>query len=433
MWTNPVSPTSGTVITVAWATSNVVDPLMALRTLTGGADPPASGYVVVSDSTTGTSWQKVPDDALADPKVSKTGDTMSGNLSVPNVTVGNTLTSVIAVITNYMTIAGTLSVGGAFSAISAVIAGTINATAMVLTGAFQAAAATITGGLSAGTITSPGTITGATLASNGNVTAVGVVNSGTSMSVGTTITIGTNAQVNGVMNAGLLTQSGVAASLTGHTHATSTDAATLGGRSPGNASNNIPINNGVENVNLVAQSATHASSADSATTAATATNATTAANASALGGVAPGGYALIADRVPPGLVASFRSAGEIPSGWTRESALDGRIMVGGGVTFGVTFTEPNSYGGNWTPAVGVSVADGLTVGNGSLGVSSIGATGSVSAGVDPVGGGTVASTLHTHPAPTLTGAVARGGSVAIAGTSTAWVPPCKAYVFARRG
>lgn len=62
----PSDPVAGTVITVAYAVSNILDPIRWLRLLTGNADPPGSAYVVVSTSTSGTSWQKVPTDAIAD-------------------------------------------------------------------------------------------------------------------------------------------------------------------------------------------------------------------------------------------------------------------------------------------------------------------------------------------------------------------------------
>ena len=47
-WNTPVSPVAGTVITVAWATSNVVQPVTWLRLMTGNADPPGTAFVVKS-------------------------------------------------------------------------------------------------------------------------------------------------------------------------------------------------------------------------------------------------------------------------------------------------------------------------------------------------------------------------------------------------
>jgi hypothetical protein len=56
-WTNPVAGVAGTVITEAWSTANVVNPLMHLRALTGGADPSGSGQIIVSTSTSAATWQ----------------------------------------------------------------------------------------------------------------------------------------------------------------------------------------------------------------------------------------------------------------------------------------------------------------------------------------------------------------------------------------
>ena len=60
----PTDPVAGTVITVAYAVANILDPIRWLRQLTGNADPPGSNYVVVSSSTTGTAWSKIPTDAI---------------------------------------------------------------------------------------------------------------------------------------------------------------------------------------------------------------------------------------------------------------------------------------------------------------------------------------------------------------------------------
>lgn len=68
-WPSLVSPTAGTVITVAWANTQVITPLQWLRILTGNADPPGANYVVVSTSGSASSWQKVPTDAIADAAV----------------------------------------------------------------------------------------------------------------------------------------------------------------------------------------------------------------------------------------------------------------------------------------------------------------------------------------------------------------------------
>jgi hypothetical protein len=90
-WTPPSDPVTSTVITVAYAVANLLTQIRWLRLMTGNADPPGSSYVVVADSTVGTSWRKVPADALAAgavtthlgyTPVNRAGDVMTGTLSV---------------------------------------------------------------------------------------------------------------------------------------------------------------------------------------------------------------------------------------------------------------------------------------------------------------------------------------------------------------
>lgn len=61
----PTDPVGGTVITVAYAVANLLDPIRWLRALTGGADPPGTNYVVRSTSTSATEWSKVTSDMIA--------------------------------------------------------------------------------------------------------------------------------------------------------------------------------------------------------------------------------------------------------------------------------------------------------------------------------------------------------------------------------
>src|SRR5262252_608474 len=84
-WTNPVDPVTNTVITVAYAISNLTGPLRWLRLMTGNADPPASNYLVTSDSAGATSWKTglaAIQAVLGYAPVSKAGDVMSGDLTV---------------------------------------------------------------------------------------------------------------------------------------------------------------------------------------------------------------------------------------------------------------------------------------------------------------------------------------------------------------
>jgi hypothetical protein len=97
MYGSPADPVALTVITVAWQVANVMTPLRWLRLMTGNADPPGANYVVVSDSTTGTAWKKIPADALAAGVVAanlgyvpanKAGDVFSGDVSALGFAAG---------------------------------------------------------------------------------------------------------------------------------------------------------------------------------------------------------------------------------------------------------------------------------------------------------------------------------------------------------
>lgn len=88
-WTSPVQPISGTVITVAWATSTIVDNLNWLRALTGGADPPAANRIIRSTSTSATTWDQVTTDCIANSAV--TNDKIAGDTITESKLVNGTI------------------------------------------------------------------------------------------------------------------------------------------------------------------------------------------------------------------------------------------------------------------------------------------------------------------------------------------------------
>src|SRR5678816_2836518 len=52
--------------------------------------------------------------------------------------------------------------------------------------------------------------------------------------------------------------------------------------------------------------------------------------------------------VPAHLIAGFEHNSDIPAGWSRYTPMDGRLAVGAGSSFSVTFNEGNSYGSSWS-------------------------------------------------------------------------------------
>lgn len=81
----PSDPVGGTVITVAYAVANLLNPIRALRAFTGGTDPPGSNYVVTSDSVSATTWKQLVDTSLL--------STWKVNAATPNV---STFASLVA-------------------------------------------------------------------------------------------------------------------------------------------------------------------------------------------------------------------------------------------------------------------------------------------------------------------------------------------------
>lgn len=96
----PVVPVSGTVITVAWATSSVVDPINWLYVLTGGADPPAANRMVRSTSTTATIWGQVIADCIGDAQITDIKMALQ-KVNRSNTIVSNFTAAAIAQLTDF--------------------------------------------------------------------------------------------------------------------------------------------------------------------------------------------------------------------------------------------------------------------------------------------------------------------------------------------
>lgn len=132
--------------------------------------------------------------------------------------------------------------------------------------------------------------------------------------------------------------------------------------------------------------------------------------------------------VPSGLIAAFPTAAQIPAGWARYSSLDGRVPVGAGTTFGVTYTENTASGSSWSHQ---HTGPSHTHGAAALGIA--GNTGGPS-GTNTTGstGNTSADGSHTHGV----------GSMDVTGTTdadgtgntgnTAWLIPNYTIVFAQK-
>lgn len=134
--------------------------------------------------------------------------------------------------------------------------------------------------------------------------------------------------------------------------------------------------------------------------------------------------------VPSGLIAAFASAGAIASGWVRYTAADGRLLVGAGTLFSVTWTEGTTYGSAWSHSHATSWSSHNHSGA-SLGVT--GTTGNNSASGQSAGTGTSrADDPHTHGSGSLdvSGNTDNAGG---GGTSAdTWTIPSLAVVWSQK-
>ena len=146
--------------------------------------------------------------------------------------------------------------------------------------------------------------------------------------------------------------------------------------------------------------------------------------------------------IPSGLGFWVRKAADIPSGFTRDTSLDGLIPIGAGTTFSQTFTEETSYGSSWQHL--------HSVGSQSVSVSSVTVTGSAVGGpgdstggpssvngLATAGGVTLPVENHTHSLNGVSLAVSASGtgSGATAGGNsgnTTWLPPMRAVGWGRK-
>jgi hypothetical protein len=113
-------------------------------------------------------------------------------------------------------------------------------------------------------------------------------------------------------------------------------------------------------------------------------------NAQYLNGQLGSYYGRATNEVPPSLNAFFWSAGFIPGGtWARNTSADGRVIVGAGATFTVTFNENAQSGGSWSHD---------HVGDDHTHIITGSATASVGAQAGAQGGGLNLDALgHVHP------------------------------------
>lgn len=319
-WPSLVPPVAGTVITVAREVAMNNDPLAWLRLLTGNADPPGPHYVVVATGSAATAWAKVSADELGPgaavgnlgyAPVNRAGDQMNGALAIANAagSPDGTLYFGPRGGTTYMGKSGArLYIAGAVVEIQ---------NALAVTG----------GGLSV---------------TNGNVNVTGdavIARAAPASNQGVVVLGGHVLQWDGtrlLIDGHVLWHDGNDGSGSG------LDADFLRGMAPGNAPGNIPMNNSAVNEGLIARRAENVAGLTPTPT--PTPNSIPIANASGL---------LDAWVTPAALPAGFGSwaptAAEIPAGFARYTAANGRLLAqAGSAVSGVTFGEGANGGTAWT-------------------------------------------------------------------------------------
>ena len=433
-WTAPSDPVTSTVITVAYAVANLLTQIRWLRLMTGNADPPATSYVVVSDSTSATSWKKVPADALAAgaavsslgyTPLNKAGDTMLGPLGVNGALTAGAGASInnAGLAAN----AGATINGAPLTANAGV---TVSGSALVLTNASVETIVKNTGAVDVNLYQRAGLVVNT---SDGSRPAITFSRDGTGA-------------------AALMYESG---SILRLINSSNVDAQILTALDPTAtpAAGAIPRANASGKLDAWVTSGTGdaVSVAGHVPTATPAPGALPLANASGKldDWVTP---SVAGATVPTGLIAMFEDTNpaNMPSGWSRYTAGDGRIIVGDGTTFSQTFTSTNNYGSAWshTHTDAGHGHGNVNHNHGASALSVSGHTGSASASTANMNVTTGAGSEtyvpdHNHDA------TANGGTMDVAGATdstttltiangtasigtTAWLPPMRSLMYVRK-
>lgn len=382
-----VDPVPGTPITAAWEIANPLAAARWLRQLMGNADPPGSNYVVVSSSVSSGAWAKIPVDALAAGVcLAQIGPGGITNAYLATDSVDDRVLATGAAMANLtyrpVNSGGDFALTGPVGWNSSVyVTGATNQLFLV-SGQFVHFVAGGTGTIA-----------------------------GTFDVVNKTISWGGAAAFTGNLNAAAAVLTGL---LTANSGVNVTGAVSING-----ATTSTQAITATRFVSTVA-SGTPPFSVSSPTM-------VTLLNAELLGGANRAYYeGLAASGVPSGLIAAFETAASIPGGWGRYTAADGRMLVGAGSVFSVTWTEATSYGSSWSH----THADaGHSHGSGSLSVT--GTTTAESNSGQSAGTGTNrADAPHTHGFTASVGGTTNNGTAVI--SSDAWMIPSRAIVWARK-
>jgi len=358
-WTSPFTAVTGAVITAAGWNASARDNLNHLRALL--PDPGATDYLLQASSTSAAAFVSKSSALAAYALLA--GAAFSGAITFPTgtgISFGQSGTpSQIADAAGFGFIGSKNDIFRIYNAALSQIMLAISPTVVAVLGELQAATAAIAGAATVGgTLSITGTTTAAALNTSGTITAPNIAASG--ISQGNTLV-------------SIVATGTAPLTVSSTTEVANLNASRVAGKiptaTPGAAA--LPLADG-------------SSTLDSWITA--------------------------AKLVPSGLIAAFATAAAIASGWARYTALDGRIPVGAGTTFSVTYTEATDYGSAWSHTPLGTIA--VTIGAPS-------ATHNVD---DDAGGDPHATSDHTHSIASQT----------FTGSATSWVIPSRAVVWAQK-
>jgi hypothetical protein len=474
---NPVDPVAGTVITVAYARTNILDPIRWLRLLTGNADPPGSSYVIVSGGTASASWAKVSSDVVADgsisdakltnPKVNRVGDTMTGFLQFASVGLG-------VVFGRGGQIRDEEGSTTVYANNNVFIAATENGSSQMLS--VNPTQLNITGGLrlpNGGELRDETNST--TILCNNNTISVRSEDGTTSLFSAHPTVFNVTGPVTFV-NGGSIRDEANSTSV--FCNNDTLRIASENGLTPILTANPSTFNHGsntvITSANIGIQNVSHANTANTATSATSASSAVNANNAQLAATIADGAVSTPAkiangiissihmhgayldglsttpslrtlggggaqaaagnhtheggSNIPAGLIAAWsQAAATIPSGWQRFTPADGRMLVGDGTTFGVGYTVGQTIGSSWSHAH--TAADHTH----SLGAAGVGGTiGGPTAvnGLAQAGGVNLPTETHGHShALDVTGST-DGGAVTVG--QSQWVIPSLVVIWIQK-
>ena len=311
----PTDPVSGTVITVAFAVANFLDPIRWLRLMTGGADPPGSNYVVRSTSTTATTWSKVTTDLVNDAAIT-TPKIADANVTSAKLATGAVTSPKIGTLTSNLQFTGdnigTQFAGGSIARDSSAIpSGGYLITA--LNGVFEVRS--LDGSIvvfHAGQADAAPLFRGNAIWHAGNV-ANAVSTATIQNGAVTTDKIADGTIASGDLGAGVVTNTKLGDGAV-TTAKLGDDAVTFAKL----FSDDTPANGDFVTINTTTGKFEYGTPASVA-------------------------------GVPSGLIASVRTAAAIPSGWARFADGDGRTLIGASAAAvgGLTFTENTAVGTTW--------------------------------------------------------------------------------------